>query len=130
MTLDSFGEAARGGSQWATHWGGTGYVWCSGTSAVSAQLVFCFTVSHIAQSEADPMEVWLEEHSRWQNPKSLSSHPLRRTPKLQVSSEQWLVKVLGECVISLVPSHHSKNLKWLTSVTAWLQLSCIWKNKG
>ena len=30
---------------------------------------------------------------------------------------------LGECVISSFLSHHSKNLKWQTSVTAWLQLS-------
>jgi len=41
-----------------------------------------------------------------------------------------LVKVLGKCVISWVLSHRSKNLKWLTSVTALLQLSFIQKNKG
>ena len=32
---------------------------------------------------------------------------------------------LRECVISSFPSCHSKNLKWQTSVTAWLQLSFI-----
>ena len=37
--------------------------------------------------------------------------------------------MLRECIISLVLSHHSKNLKWWTSVTAWLQLSFIWQAK-
>ena len=40
-----------------------------------------------------------------------------------------LVKIktvlLDECVISSVPSHHNKDSKWQTSVTAWLQLSFI-----
>ena len=43
---------------------------------------------------------------------------------LQVENRQLLkeknksaIKLLGECVISLVLSHHSKNLKWRTSVT-------------
>ena len=35
----------------------------------------------------------------------------------------------GECVISSVLSHHSKNLKQGTSVTARLQLSFIWQAK-
>ena len=35
----------------------------------------------------------------------------------------------GECVISLVLSHCSKNLKWQTSVTALLQLSFTWQAK-
>ena len=35
----------------------------------------------------------------------------------------------GECVISLVLSHCSKNLKWQTSVTAQLQLSFIHKQR-
>ena len=34
-----------------------------------------------------------------------------------------------ECVISSVLSHCSKNLKWLSSVKAWLQLSFIWQAK-
>ena len=37
--------------------------------------------------------------------------------------------MLGECVISLVLSCHSKNLKQQTSVTVWLQLSFIWQAK-
>ena len=43
---------------------------------------------------------------------------------LQVENRQLLkeknksaIKLLGECVISSVLSHHSKNLKWRTSVT-------------
>ena len=37
--------------------------------------------------------------------------------------------LLGECVISSVLSCRSKDLKWWTSVTAWLQLSFIWQAK-
>ena len=37
--------------------------------------------------------------------------------------------MLRECIISSVLSHHSKNLKWQTSVTAWLQLGFIWQAK-
>ena len=33
--------------------------------------------------------------------------------------------MLGECVISSVLSHQSKNLKWRTSVIAWLQLRVL-----
>ena len=40
-----------------------------------------------------------------------------------------LCDCLGECVISSVLSHHSKNLKQWTSVTARLQLSFIWQAK-
>ena len=39
------------------------------------------------------------------------------------------IHMSGECVISLVLSHHSKNLKQQTSVAAWLQLSFIWQAK-
>ena len=35
----------------------------------------------------------------------------------------------GDRVISSVLSHHSKDLKWWTSVTVWLQLSFIWRAK-
>ena len=35
----------------------------------------------------------------------------------------------GECVISSVPSHHSKDLKQRTSATAQLKLSFIWQAK-
>ena len=34
-----------------------------------------------------------------------------------------------ECVISMVLSLYNKNLKWRTSVIAWLQLSFIWQAK-
>ena len=34
-----------------------------------------------------------------------------------------------ECVISSVLPHHSKDLKWQTSVTTQLQLSFIWQAK-
>ena len=37
--------------------------------------------------------------------------------------------ISGECVISSVLSHRSKNLKWQTSVTALLQISFIWQAK-
>ena len=37
--------------------------------------------------------------------------------------------MLGECVISSVLSHHSKNLKWQTSVTVLLQFSFIQQAK-
>ena len=37
--------------------------------------------------------------------------------------------ISGECVISSVLSHHSKDLKQWTSVTAWLQLSFIHKQR-
>ena len=37
--------------------------------------------------------------------------------------------MLRECVIFLVLSHHSKDLKWRTCVTALLQLSFIWQAK-
>ena len=30
-----------------------------------------------------------------------------------------------ECVIASVLSHHNKNLKWLTSVAAWLELRVL-----
>ena len=39
------------------------------------------------------------------------------------------IHMLRECVISLVLSHRSKNLKQQTSVAAWLQLSFIWQAK-
>ena len=39
---------------------------------------------------------------------------------IQVTSD-----MLGECVISSFLSRHSKDLKWRTSVTAWLQLSIL-----
>ena len=45
---------------------------------------------------------------------------------LLVSQFQY---VSGECVISSVLSCHSKDLKWWTSVTAWLQFSFIWQEK-
>ena len=38
--------------------------------------------------------------------------------------------LLGECVISSVLSCRSKDLKWWTSVTAWLHLSFIWQAKA
>ena len=43
---------------------------------------------------------------------------------LQVCSNS-LDLVLGECVISLVLSCHNKDLKWRTSVIAWLQLRVL-----
>ena len=36
---------------------------------------------------------------------------------------------MGKCVSSSVLSRHSKNLKWQTNVTAWLQFSFIWQAK-
>ena len=44
-------------------------------------------------------------------------------------SRTRLCNCLGECVISSVLSHRSKNLKRWTSVTARLQLSFIWQAK-
>ena len=41
---------------------------------------------------------------------------------------QWVI-LSGECVISLVLSHCSKDLKQWTSVTALLQFSFIWQAK-
>ena len=39
------------------------------------------------------------------------------------------ITTLGKCVISSVLSHHSKKLKWQTTVTACLQLSFTWQAK-
>ena len=64
--------------------------------------------------------------------------------KAGITAVLYLQYLLGECVISLVLSHCSKNLKlrmdqcyssvtvqikWQTHVTAWLQLSFIWQAK-
>ena len=133
MILDSFREAARGSSQWFTHCGphtGAGLAVFGAQAPLLLLPSWCsVALHHTSLSRKLPSRrSGLEEHPRWQNRKSLSSCPLR-SGKLQLSSEQWLVKGLGECVISSVLSHRSKNLKWLTSVTAWLQLSFIGKTK-
>lgn len=52
--------------------------------------------------------------------------PFHLKTKKNIFDCMWL---LGECVISLVLSCRSKDLKWWTSVTAWLQLSFIWQAK-
>ena len=41
------------------------------------------------------------------------------------TESSWPKDVSGECVISLVLSHCSKDLKWGTSVTAWFQFKLI-----
>ena len=59
--------------------------------------------------------------------------PSKINLRLQSKREQkdWKCVIMpGECVISSVLSHHSKDLKWHTSVTTRLQLSFIQQGKG
>ena len=74
---------------WSTHWGGAGCVWCSGTSAASAQLVFCCTASHLAQSEAALTEVWAGGAPKMAEPK---------IPQL-MSSQEWKITTLFRTMI-------------------------------
>ena len=56
----------------------------------------------------------------------MSPHSSILTQKISQSEEPGRLLFMGlsgECVISSVLSHHSKNLKWQTSVTARLQLT-------
>ena len=51
-------------------------------------------------------------------------------PGRQLSpGRKFLIPLSGECAISSVLSHHSKNLKWQTNVTAQLQLNFILQAK-
>ena len=54
----------------------------------------------------------------------LTTRLLGKIPQLIMVLICW-----GECAVSSVLSHCTKNLKWQTSVTAWLQLSFIWQAK-
>ena len=54
----------------------------------------------------------------------LTTRLLGKIPQLIMLLICW-----GECAVSSVLPHCTKNLKWQTSVTAWLQLSFIWQAK-
>ena len=49
--------------------------------------------------------------------------------KLITGSIDMSLELSGECVISSVLSHHNKDLKWWTSVTALLQLRVLFSKQ-
>ena len=66
---------------------------------------------------------------RLQGRKELDTTEVTQQQQQQSSRKSPNLVLLGECVISSVLSHHSKNLRQWTSVTAWLQFSFIWQAK-